>query len=102
VLFTVLGTGLALVFPIDRYTDFLYILGSVFSPLVAVLLCDYFILKRDNRERRADLAATVSLLAGIGFYYIVKPFPIPVGPTLTTIAFTAVCHVSLRTVFRRA
>lgn len=102
VLFTVLGTGLALVFPIDRYTDFLYILGSVFSPLVAVLLCDYFLLKRDNRERRADPAATVSLLAGIGFYYLVKPFPIPVGPTLATIAFTAILHLFVRTVLRRA
>ncbi|HOG08325.1 MAG: putative hydroxymethylpyrimidine transporter CytX [Syntrophales bacterium] len=101
VLFTVLGTGLALVFPIDRYTDFLYVLGSVFSPLVAVLLCDYFLLKRDNRERRADLAATISLLVGIGFYYLIKPFPIPVGPTLTTIAFTALLHLSVRTVFRR-
>jgi len=101
VLFTVLGTGLALVFPIDRYTDFLYILGSVFSPLVAVLLCDYFLLKRDNRDQRADPAATVSLLVGIGFYAVVKPYAIPVGPTLTTIVFTAAFHLAINRFGRR-
>ena len=30
--FAVIGTAVALIFPIERYTDFLYILGSVFSP----------------------------------------------------------------------
>ena len=63
--FAVIGTAAALVFPIDRYTEFLYILGSVFSPLIAILLTDYFALKCDNRSRRADLPATISLAAGI-------------------------------------
>ena len=94
--FAAIGTAAALVFPIDRYTEFLYILGSVFSPLIAILLTDYFALKCDNRGRRADLRATISLAAGIAFYYLIKSVDIPIGSTLTTIAFTAALHTVLR------
>jgi putative hydroxymethylpyrimidine transporter CytX len=94
--FAVIGTAAALVFPINRYTEFLYVLGSVFSPLIAILLADYFLLKCDNRSRRADLTATISLAAGIAFYYLIKSLDIPVGFTLTTIAFTSALHYILR------
>ncbi|MCX5836951.1 MAG: cytosine permease, partial [Deltaproteobacteria bacterium] len=94
--FTVIGTAIALIFPIERYTDFLYVLGSVFSPLVAILLTDYFVMKCDNRSRRADAVATVSLVSGIAFYYLIKAREFPVGSTLTTICFTAALHYVLR------
>ena len=99
--FTVIGTAIALIFPIDRYTDFLYLLGSVFAPLIAVLLTDYFILKSDHRDGRADAVATVSLAAGIAFYYLIKSQELPVGSTLTTIVFTAALHYLLRRWKRR-
>lgn len=94
--FAVTGTVIALVFPIERYTDFLYALGSVFSPLIAILLTDYFVMKCDNSGRRADTTATVSLIAGIAFYHLIKAWELPVGSTLTTIAFTAALHYLLR------
>jgi putative hydroxymethylpyrimidine transporter CytX len=94
--FTVIGTAIALIFPIERYTDFLYLLGSVFSPLIAILLMDYFVMRCDNRDRRADAVATVSLAAGIAFYYLIKAQEFPVGSTLTTIVFTAGLHYLLR------
>ncbi|MCE5262960.1 MAG: putative hydroxymethylpyrimidine transporter CytX [Deltaproteobacteria bacterium] len=94
--FTVVGTAIALIFPIDRYTDFLYLLGSVFSPLIAILLTDYFVMGTDRRDCRADAVATISLAAGIAFYYLVKSQELPVGSTLTTIVFTAALHYVLR------
>jgi putative hydroxymethylpyrimidine transporter CytX len=94
--FTVIGTAVALIFPIERYTDFLYLLGSVFSPLIAILLSDYFLWNCDNRESRADATAAFSLAAGIAFYGLVKSLEIPIGPTLTTIVFTAALHGILR------
>jgi len=94
--FAVIGTAIALIFPIERYTDFLYVLGSVFSPLIAILLTDYFVMKCDNRGRRADAMATVSLVSGIAFYYLIKAQELPVGSTLTTIIFTAALHFVLR------
>jgi putative hydroxymethylpyrimidine transporter CytX len=97
--FAFLGTLLAVFFPIEQYTSFLYILGSVFSPLIAILLTDYFILKTDSRNKRADAVATVSLIAGIIFYYLIKPVQLITGPTLATIFFTFVIHCILRTLF---
>jgi putative hydroxymethylpyrimidine transporter CytX len=94
--FTVIGTAIALIFPIERYTDFLYLLGSVFSPLIAILLSDYFLLGCDRRESRADAAAAVSLAVGISFYYLIKSLEIPIGSTLMTILFTAALHCLIR------
>jgi putative hydroxymethylpyrimidine transporter CytX len=96
--FALLGTLLAIFFPIDEYTSFLYILGSVFSPLISILLTDYFILKTDSRNKKADAVATVSLAAGIIFYYLIKPVQLITGPTLATIFFTFVIHYISRTI----
>jgi putative hydroxymethylpyrimidine transporter CytX len=96
VLFAIIGTLVALVFPMASYTDFLYLLGSVFSPLIAILLVDYFVVKKDSRNERADLLATVSLIVGIVFYYLIKGVELPVGATFITITFTAALHFLMR------
>jgi purine-cytosine permease-like protein len=96
VIFTALGTALALVFPMALYTNFLYLLGSVFSPLIAVLLTDYFFLKQDNRNKKIDGAATASLIGGFVFYYLVKALNPPIGATLTTMVFTTGVHFLIR------
>jgi putative hydroxymethylpyrimidine transporter CytX len=96
VLYALAGTLLAMVFPMGKYTSFLYILGSVFAPLIAVLLSDYFVLKIDRRDGRWDWGAGVSLLAGILFYYLIKPVEIMIGTTLSTILFTFVFHFGIR------
>jgi len=99
VVLALLGTLLAIFFPMEQYTSFLYILGSVFSPLISILLTDYFILKTDSRNKKTDPVAMASLAAGIIFYYIIKPAQIITGPTLATIFFTFVLHYVFRTVF---
>jgi putative hydroxymethylpyrimidine transporter CytX len=96
VFFALIGTLVALVFPMARYTDFLYLLGSVFSPLIAILLVDYFVVRQDNRHARADGPAMASLIIGISFYYLIKTVELPIGATLTTILFTALVHLLLR------
>ena len=41
------GTIAAILYPMDDITDFLYLIGSVFAPMIAILLADYFI----NRQQ---------------------------------------------------
>ena len=100
IIFAAAGTILAIYFPVDQYTSFLYLLGSVFSPLISILLTDYFILKVDLRDKAADLPATLSLITGIIFYYMIKQIQLITGPTLATIMFTFVLHYIFRTVFK--
>src|SRR5690606_38022105 len=39
-----LGTLIAMFTPIEQYEDFLYLIGSVFAPMIAILITDFFIL----------------------------------------------------------
>lgn len=46
-----LGVVGAVLFPMDDITDFLYFIGSVFAPMIAVQFADYFILKKVRTEK---------------------------------------------------
>ena len=50
---TVIGTVAAIVYPMDNITNFLYLIGSVFAPMIAVQIADYFILKKADAEESA-------------------------------------------------
>ena len=43
---TVIGTVAAIVYPMDNITNFLYLIGSVFAPMIAVQVADYFFIKK--------------------------------------------------------
>ena len=72
-----LATVLALVFGIGSYPNYLALLGSVFVPLTAVLLVDYFLGRRvlwDVTENApARWAMVVPWLAGVVVYQLVNP-----------------------------
>ncbi|HEX6446310.1 MAG TPA: cytosine permease [Streptosporangiales bacterium] len=75
-------TGLALTVDISRYQSFLYLLGSVFVPMLAVLLASYFLGGGRHRWNVSERApARWSMLAAwlLGFvaYQLVNPGAIP-------------------------
>jgi purine-cytosine permease-like protein len=73
----------------------LYLIGSVFAPLFAVLLTDYFILKNDTLNIKSILNFKNSLLFvfGVGVYYVLLNIDTPLGTTLPTMLIVAVCCV---------
>lgn len=40
---TVFGTIAAIVYPMDNITNFLYLIGSVFAPMIAIQIADFFV-----------------------------------------------------------
>ena len=48
IIVTIIGTIAAILFPMDDITEFLYLIGSVFAPMIAIQIADYFILKKDK------------------------------------------------------
>lgn len=96
VLFAAVGTVLAMFVPITEYEWFLYILGSIFAPLIAILLADYYVLRTDRRNTAWDPAATLSLALGVTLYYQLQPYGLVVGPTLITILGTFALHLMVR------
>jgi purine-cytosine permease-like protein len=71
------ATGLALATDITQYEGFLFLIGSIFIPLYAVLLVDYFLLRRGawNVGERAPARPLMLLpwLAGFTTYQLLNP-----------------------------
>lgn len=92
---TVIGTVAAMLFPMDDITDFLYLIGSVFAPMIAVQLADYFILHRDRRGAALDVRNAVIWAIGFIVYRLLMQLDLPVGNTLPDMLITiALCLIA--------
>lgn len=91
----IVGTLLAIFTPITKLEDFLYIIGSVFAPMIAILITDYFILKKDSSEKKANFINLAIWLAGFVIYRLMMAINTPVGYTLPSMI--AVCVISVVT-----
>lgn len=97
VVVTVIGTIGAIVYPMDNITDFLYLIGSVFAPMIAIQIADFFILKRaDSLEASIDVVNIVIWVVGFVLYRYLMNVDIPVGNTLPDMAVTIVICVIIR------
>ncbi len=79
---TVIGTVAAILFPMDDITDFLYLIGSVFAPMIAVQITDTFILKKDSGGNSFNRKNLIIWLIGFILYRWLMTVDIPVGNTL--------------------
>lgn len=94
---TVIGTVGAIVYPMDNITDFLYLIGSVFAPMIAIQIADFFILKRaDSLSYAIDVTNIVIWIVGFVLYRYLMGVDIPVGNTLPDMAVTIVICVIIR------
>lgn len=93
VLVTVIGAVVAIFFPITDITDFLYFIGSVFAPMIAVLITDFYILKRDKTDCAFDIKNAVSWILGFVIYRLLMKVNIIVGCTLAAVLLTIIISV---------
>ena len=77
-----IGIVCAIAFPMDDITGFLYLIGSVFAPMVAVQIADWFILRRDCFDRAFSGRNLVIWLIGFVLYRLLMQVDIVVGCTL--------------------
>lgn len=84
----VIGTLGAILYPMDDITDFLYLIGSVFAPMIAIQIADFFILKKDNSSQRASVSNLAVWLVGFLLYRALMRVDIPVGNTLPDMILT--------------
>lgn len=85
---TVIGTVAAILFPMDDITDFMYLIGSVFAPMIAIQIADYFILKADKSSKKVDMINAIIWVIGFILYRYLMTVDIPVGNTLPDMAVT--------------
>ena len=86
----VIGTIAAIVYPMDNITDFLYLIGSVFAPMIAIQIADFFILKKDTSESVVNVPNLIVWVVGFVAYRYLMTVDIPVGNTLPDMVITIV------------
>ena len=89
---TVLGVVGAVTLPLYDITDFLYFIGSVFAPMIAIQIADFFILKKQPCKGAFDIKNLVIWLVGFVIYRLLMRVDIAVGNTLPDMLVTiALC-----------
>jgi len=98
----VVGTALAIFAPVGNFEEFLYLIGSVFAPLAAIVIVDFLVLRRDVSETPVDWANIALWVAGFALYRISLAWDIPCGNTLPVMLAIAVATVCVRKVLDAA
>ncbi len=83
-----LGTIGAVVFPMDNITDFLYLIGSVFAPMIAIQIADYFVVNKDSSEKNVDILKMLIWCIGFITYRVLMNYDLITGNTLPDMVFT--------------
>lgn len=90
VIVALVGTLAAVFYPMDNITDFLYLIGSVFAPMTAILIADFFVTKNESSKKKIDFVRIALWLVGFILYRILMKYDIPCGNTLPDMAITFV------------
>ncbi len=90
VIVCILGVLLAIFTPITQFERFLYLIGSVFAPMIAIQIVDFFILKKDTSDQNIQWHNLILWLVGFLIYRVLMRVDIPVGNTLPDMVVTAV------------
>ncbi|MGX8714694.1 MAG: putative hydroxymethylpyrimidine transporter CytX [Lachnospiraceae bacterium] len=87
---TIIGIGGAIFLPLDNIIDFLYFIGSVFAPMIAIQIADYFILKKPAESRAFNIQNLAVWAAGFIIYRMLMRVDIIVGNTLPDMVITII------------
>lgn len=86
----VVGTILAMTFPMDNITDFLLFIGSVFAPMIAIVFVDFYIVKKDYSNDKYNWLNLVIWAVGFIIYRYLLTIETAVGNTLPDIVITMI------------
>lgn len=97
---TIIGTVGAMIFPMDNISGFLYLIGSVFAPMIAVEITDFFIVKNKGEKKKLDWIASAAWIAGFIIYRLLMKVDIVVGYTIPAMLVTMLITLGLRLIAR--
>ena len=90
---TAVGTVGAIFLPLADITDFLYFIGSVFAPMIAIQIADFFVLKNEEETRAFSVQNLIIWLIGFVIYRWLMGVDIVVGNTLPDMIITIILCV---------
>ncbi|HZW48711.1 MAG TPA: putative hydroxymethylpyrimidine transporter CytX [Bacillota bacterium] len=77
-----IGTILAIFIPVTQFENFLYLIGSVFAPMIAIQVADTLILKHDSSGQSFNRKNLILWAIGFFIYRYFMSFGTPLGNTL--------------------
>lgn len=86
----IIGTLGAIFLPLGNIMDFLYFIGSVFAPMIAIQIADFFILKKNSEGSVFNVPNLIIWLIGFVIYRVLMGVDIIVGNTLPDMVITIV------------
>lgn len=93
---TVIGAAGAIFLPLTDITDFLYFIGSVFAPMIAIQIADFFILKQNRETEPFHVQNLIIWLIGFGLYRLLMRVDIVVSNTLPDMLITIVICIAAK------
>ena len=97
----VVGLIVAATLPVGQFEEFLYVIGSVFAPMAAILIADFFFARADASGMRIDAVAAVLWVAGFVLYRFSMAWDIPIGNTGAVMIIVIVATVVVRAIQRK-
>ena len=88
VIVTVIATIGAVIYPMDNIMGFLYLIGSVFAPMIAIQITDYFLLDKDCTASVFNAVNLAIWLAGFIIYRMLMQVDTILGNTLPDMLIT--------------
>ena len=88
------GTLGAIFLPLYDITDFLYFIGSVFAPMIAIQIADFFILKQNKEASAFSIKNLIIWLVGFVLYRMLMNVDIIIGNTLPDMIITIMICVA--------
>lgn len=95
VLAVVVGGVGAILLPMANITEFLYFIGSVFAPMIAIQITDFFIIKKDCASRRISIENIIVWLIGFIIYRLLMRVDFALGSTLPDMLITGIVCVAV-------
>ncbi len=98
ILVTIIGSLLAISLPVTQYENFLLLIGSVFAPMIAVQIADFFVLKRRQAQPNVDWIAAGLWLVGFVLYHLLSYHQVhlPLGLTIPVMLVIFICTIFVR------
>lgn len=90
---TGVGVAGAMFFPLSNMTGFLYLIGSVFSPMIAIQITDVFLLKKEGTKKAVDKRNLLLWGAGFVIYRFLMKMDFALGSTVLAMLLTGLLCV---------
>ena len=98
---TVVGIVAAIFLPLTDITDFLYFIGSVFAPMIAIQIADFFVLKQNKETSAFNICNLMIWFVGFVVYRLLMRVDIIVGNTLPDMLITIALCVAVSKMRRK-